>query len=83
MALSTVSIVLVLVMITDTPRATTTRKAGPVKSITPRMNAFAVPASPRPPTTPITIAMTKNSADSSGSHQPSSQGNGLLMLSWV
>lgn len=73
MALSTVSMVLVLVMITDTPRATVTRKAGPVKSMTPRMNAFAVPDSPSPPTTPTTIAITKNSAHSSGSHQPSSQ----------
>jgi hypothetical protein len=34
--------VLVFVMMTETPRATATRNAGPVKSMTPLMNAPAV-----------------------------------------
>ena len=67
--------VFVLVIITDTPRAKVTRNAGPVKSTTPLMKARAVPASPKRPTAPITIAMTKKSADNSGSHQPSSHEN--------
>ena len=40
MACSTVSIVLVFVMTTETLRASVTRKAGPAKSITPLMKGF-------------------------------------------
>ena len=55
------SIVFVFVMTTDTLRASVTRNAGPVKSMTPLMKAFAVACSPSRPTIPTTIAMTKNS----------------------
>jgi hypothetical protein len=75
--------VLVLFRITETPRATATRIAGPTKSATPRRNAPAVPASPRRATRPTTTAMTTNRAVSSGSHQPSSNQIGLVTVSWV
>ena len=44
-ACKTVSIVFVFVMTTDTLRASATRKAGPVKSMTPLMKALAVACS--------------------------------------
>src|SRR5690606_41293713 len=55
MALRTVSIVLVLVRITDTARTNTTRTAGPVKSTAPWMNALEVDAWPRRAAIPTKI----------------------------
>jgi hypothetical protein len=72
-AFRTVSMVCVLVKITDTAIASITRDAGPEKSAIPLTNAFTVAASPSRATTPTMIAMMTNRIVSSGSHQPSSR----------
>ena len=62
-----------LFMITVTPRASTMIRPTPMKSPAPLTSVSVMPFSPRPPMRPTTIAITMNSAASSGKYQSSCQ----------
>jgi hypothetical protein len=80
-ALSTVSRVWVLVMITETPRASRMTMAGPTISPAPRVISETISFSPILATTPTTMAAMMNSIASCGNHQFSSNQYGSVAVS--
>ena len=67
----TVSVISPLFMTTEMPRASPTTSATPSRSRAPSTNPLVSSCSPIRPATPMTMAKSRNSAVSSGNHQPS------------